>query len=105
MVNKKQEILLQHTIKDGPSIKLDDQGKIVMTSKNKKNILTVDDDKISVVADKFTLVIDAREARSRSRPTKDLELNADNGKLTLKRQRSGNHGVRCDEAERRPPSI
>jgi len=82
-VNKKQEILLQHTIKDGPSIKLDDQGTIILTSKNKKNVLTVTDEKISVVADKFSMVIDASGNKITLASNQDMELNASNGKLTL----------------------
>lgn len=56
--NKKQEFLLQHTIKDGPSIKLDDQGKMIVTSKNKKNTLTVEDEKVAVKTQQCNIVIE-----------------------------------------------
>ena len=82
VVNKKKEILLQHTIKDGPSIKLDDQGKIILTSKNKKNVLTVDDDKISVVADQFSLEIDTSSGKLKI-DAKEVEIGA-SGAMKLK---------------------
>lgn len=82
-LNKKQEFLLQHSIKEGPSIKLDDQGKLIFTSKNKKNTFTLEDEKISVVNEKFSLVIDISGQKISIVSEQDLELTAKNGKLSL----------------------
>lgn len=84
--NKKNEFLLQHKLKEGGSIKLDEKGKIHVTSKNKKNVLTVEDDKISLVTEKFSLVIDVAGSKVSITSDKDVELTAKQGKLTLSAQ-------------------
>jgi len=81
--NKAKEFLLQHDIKDGGSIKLDEEGKIILTSKDKKNVLTIEDEKISLVNEKFSLVIDISGAKITISSDKDLELVAKNGKLSI----------------------
>lgn len=82
-LNKKNEFLLQHSLKEGGSIKLDEEGAITLTSKNEKNVLTVDDDKISLVTEKFTLVIDVSGEKIEISSDKDIELKASQGKLSL----------------------
>ena len=81
--NKSKEFLLQHTIKEGGSIKLDEDGRIIVTSKNQKNVLTVEDDKMSVVNEKFSLVIDVSGEKISIASDKDLELTAPKGKFTV----------------------
>ncbi len=81
--NKKDEFLLQHKIKEGGSIKLDAEGKIVVTSKNKKNVFTLEDEKISVISEKFSLIIDISGEKISILSDKDLELSAKNGKLSM----------------------
>jgi hypothetical protein len=41
--NKKDEFLLQHKIEEGGNIKLDEEGKIIITSKNEENVVTIED--------------------------------------------------------------
>jgi uncharacterized protein involved in type VI secretion and phage assembly len=81
--NKSKEFLLQHDIKDGGSIKLDEEGKVIITSKSKKNIFTLEDEKISLVSEKFSLVIDISGEKISISSDKDLELAATNGKLSI----------------------
>ncbi len=84
--NKKSEFLIQHTLKEGGSIKLDEEGKIVFTTKNKKNIVTLEDEKISVVMEKYSFVIDITGEKITLTSDKDLELSAKNGKVTIDAQ-------------------
>ena len=84
--NKKNEFLLQHTIKEGGSIKVDAEGRILITSKNEKNVLTVEDDKISLVHEKYSLVIDVKGNKITISADKDVEVSASKGKLVLSGQ-------------------
>jgi hypothetical protein len=56
--NKEKEFLLKHDVKEGGSIKLDEEGKIIITSKNEKNIFTIEDEKISSENDKSSITIE-----------------------------------------------
>jgi uncharacterized protein involved in type VI secretion and phage assembly len=85
-LNQKNEFLLQHTLKEGGSLKLDEEGKVLITSKNEKNVFTVEDEKISLVTEKFSLVIDVSGEKISITSDKDLELSAQQGKLTLNAQ-------------------
>jgi uncharacterized protein involved in type VI secretion and phage assembly len=84
--NKKNEFLLQHTIKEGGSIKVDAEGRILITSKNEKNVLTVEDDKISLVNEKYSLVIDVKGNKITISADQDVEVSAAKGKLMLSGQ-------------------
>ncbi len=81
--NKSRELLFQHSIKEGGGIKLDEEGKVIITSRNRKNVLTVEDDKISVVNEKFSLVIDVSGEKISIVSEKDLELTAPKGKFKV----------------------
>lgn len=82
-INKKNEFLLQHTIKEGGSIKLDEEGKVLITSKDEKNVITVENEKISLVNEKYSLIIDVSGEKITISSDKDIELNAQQGKLSL----------------------
>ncbi len=84
-VNKEKEFLIQHDVKEGGSIKLDAEGKIIITSKNEKNIVTIEDEKISIAAEeeKFGFVIDISGKKISITSDKDLEFKAKNGKFTV----------------------
>ena len=82
-VNKTDEFLLQHKIAEGGSIKLDQDGKIIITSKNEENVFTLEDEKISMANDKFSLVIDFSGEKISITSDKDLELIAKNGKCLI----------------------
>lgn len=57
-VNKEKEFLLQHNLKTGGSLKIDEQGAVTITSKNEKNILTVaDDTDLTLVNDKCNITV------------------------------------------------
>ncbi len=81
--NKSKEFLLQHTLKEGGSLKLDEDGRIIVTSKNQKNVLTVEDDQMSIVNEKFSLVIDIAGEKISITSDKDLELTAPKGKFMV----------------------
>lgn len=56
-VNKEKEVLLQHNLKEGGSLKIDEKGAVIVTSKNEQNILTVADEDITLVNEKCNLTI------------------------------------------------
>jgi len=57
-LNNEKEFLLQHTLTEGGSFKIDQVGAIILTSKNDKNILTVaDDTDITLVNEKCQIVM------------------------------------------------
>jgi uncharacterized protein involved in type VI secretion and phage assembly len=85
-VNKKKEFLLQHTIKEGGSLKLDEEGKIIITSKDEKNVFTVENEKVSVEHEKFSLIIDIAGEKISVTSDKDLELSAKKGKFVIDAQ-------------------
>lgn len=85
-INQKNEFLLQHTLREGGSLKLDAEGKIHITSKNEKNVFTVEDEKIALVTEKFSLVIDVAGEQITITSDKDIALNAAQGKVTISAQ-------------------
>jgi uncharacterized protein involved in type VI secretion and phage assembly len=82
-VNKEKEFLLRQSVTEGGSIKLNEQGKIIITSKNEKNIFTLEDEKIAVESEKFSLVIDISGEKISISSDKDLALSAKNGKFVI----------------------
>lgn len=56
-VNKEQELLLQHDLKGGGSLKIDAEGVITLTSKSEKNLITVKDEEISTATDKSSVTV------------------------------------------------
>lgn len=81
--NLKDELLIRHKLAEGGSLKIDKDGKVVLTSKNEENTLTVEDEKISIQNEKFSLVIDFSGEKISIVSDKDLELVAKSGKLSL----------------------
>ncbi len=51
-VNKPKEFLLQHNQKEGGKVKIDAEGVVTLTSKNEKNEITIDDEKITAANEK-----------------------------------------------------
>ncbi|NEZ58070.1 phage baseplate assembly protein V [Adonisia turfae] len=51
-VNKEKEFLLQHSLKEGGSLKIDTEGAVTLTSKDEKNVVTVKDGELSAVNEK-----------------------------------------------------
>jgi phage baseplate assembly protein gpV len=56
-VNQEKEFLLQHNLEGGGSLKIDEKGIVTVTSKNEKNILTVEEEKITAATDKSSLTL------------------------------------------------
>jgi phage baseplate assembly protein gpV len=54
-VNKEKEVLLQHSLKEGGSLKIDAKGVVTLTSKNEKNVITVKDEEIQANTDKSNI--------------------------------------------------
>jgi uncharacterized protein involved in type VI secretion and phage assembly len=97
-VNKENEFLLQHDLKEGGSLKLDEDGAVIITSKNEKNIVTVKDDEdisivnekckinikettIEIATDKCTITINGSTLTIEA--DADIELKASKGKLSI----------------------
>jgi uncharacterized protein involved in type VI secretion and phage assembly len=81
--NLQDELLVRHKIDAGGSIKLDAEGRIVLTSKSEENTLTVDDEAITLKNEKFSLTIDFKGEKIVLSSDKDLQLVATSGTLTL----------------------
>ena len=82
-VNDVDEFLLQHTPAEGGSIKLDKDGKIVVTSKNEETVFTLEDEMISMTNEKFSIVIDFSGGKIAITSDKDLDLVAKGGKCLI----------------------
>lgn len=81
--NNPKEFLLQHSIAEGGSLLLDSEGKIILTSKNGENTITLEDEQIAISNEKFSLVIDLAGEKISLSSNKDLSLIAETGKLTI----------------------
>lgn len=57
-VNNEKEFLLQHSSTEGGSLKFDAEGVITVTSKDKKSVLTVTDQQITVTNEKCNVILD-----------------------------------------------
>lgn len=82
--NQQHEFLLQHSIAGGGSIKLDADGRIIITSKSGKNTVTVDDEQIALAGEKFSLLIDIKGEAITLTSDKNLTIEAKSGALALK---------------------
>lgn len=80
--NKENEFLLQHKIDEGGSVKLDEEGKIIITSKNEENIFTVEDEKVSIETEDHSVIIDVSGSKISVTTTGDVEMTAD-GNVTV----------------------
>src|SRR5919199_50122 len=56
-LNKEKEFLLQHDLKGGGSLKIDAEGAVTVTSKNQKNAIAVNDEKITATNDKCSVTV------------------------------------------------
>lgn len=81
--NLQDELLLRHKKDAGGFIKLDAEGRIVLTSKSEENTLTVDDEAITLKNEKFSLTIDFSGEKITLSSDKDLQLVATSGTLSL----------------------
>ncbi|HEU4561831.1 MAG TPA: phage baseplate assembly protein V [Longimicrobium sp.] len=81
--NQVDEFLVRHKLASGGSIRIDKDGKVVLTSANEENTLTVEDESISLKNEKFSLTIDFKGEKISLSSDKDLELVAKSGTLTI----------------------
>ncbi len=81
-VNKEKEFQLKHTLKEGATLKIDAEGAVTITSKSEENILTLNDEKVSVTNDKLTLEIDFSSEKISIVSTGEIEIAAE-GNLKL----------------------
>jgi phage baseplate assembly protein gpV len=56
-INKEKEFLLQHPLKDGSQIRIDQDSVVTVTSKDKKSILTVKDKEITSTNEKCEITL------------------------------------------------
>ncbi|NEP78490.1 MAG: hypothetical protein F6K39_10050 [Okeania sp. SIO3B3] len=61
-VNKEKEFLLQHNQKEGGKLKIDEKGVVTITSKNEKNEITVNDEKIMAANEKCSITLEGGDA-------------------------------------------
>ncbi|NEN96468.1 MAG: hypothetical protein F6J94_19040 [Moorea sp. SIO1F2] len=61
-VNKEKEFYLQNNPKDGGSLKIDQEGVVTITSKNEKQVITVDDEKIDLTNEKCHVTLEGGDA-------------------------------------------
>lgn len=92
-VNKEKEFLLQHNLKEGGSLKIDAEGVVTVMSKNEKNIITVNDDKISTVNDKCGITIEGGDITLKNEQCKVVlsggNITIDNGTCKIQVQGGG----------------
>lgn len=92
-VNKEKEILLQHDLKAGGSIKLDAEGVITLTSKDQKSIVTVKDQEITSSNEKCSVILKEGDMTIKSEKcTIDLKgstVSIDNGSCKIEVSSSG----------------
>ena len=81
--NQQDELLLQHKRDAGASLKLDAEGRVILTSKSLENTLTLDDEAVTIRNEKFSLTIDFKGEKITLSSDKDLQLVATSGTLTL----------------------
>lgn len=82
-VNNEKEIEIRHSLEEGGAIKIDAEGVITITSKSEENIVTVDDEKVSISNEKFTITVDFSGGKISVESDGDIELKAPKGAITL----------------------
>lgn len=84
-LNKPKEFFLQHSLEEGGSLKIDEQGQIIFTTKNFKNTLSLTDETITIAGDKdkYSIVIDVTGQKIAISSNQNIELTAQNGKITI----------------------
>lgn len=56
-IAKEKEVLLQHSLKTGGSLKLDEEGTVTLTSKDEKSVVTVTDKTVDITNEKCTITL------------------------------------------------
>ncbi len=81
-VNNESEFQIQHSLKEGGTFKMDAEGIITLTSKSTENIVTVNDDLVSISNEDISLTVDFSTETVSIVSTKDISLKAD-GKISF----------------------
>lgn len=79
-VNKEKEFLLQHSLKEGGSLKIDTEGAVTLTSKDEKNVVSVKDDNITIKNQQCTITLSGGNVAIDNGTCK---LNIEGGGITL----------------------
>ncbi len=77
-VNNETEFQIQHSLEEGGTFKMDADGVITLTSKSTENVVTVNDDLVSISNEEVSLTVDFSNETVSIISTKDIELKADN---------------------------
>ncbi len=81
-LNNQKEVLLQHDVLAGGSLKIDHEGRVIIRSKDKKSIFTVEDNKIFAKNGGFQMTIDVNRGEIDISSPNGMKINA-GGKLDL----------------------
>lgn len=76
-VNLENEFQLRHKLEAGGTLKIDAEGIITLTSKSEENIVTINDEQVSIANEKMSLIVDFSGETISLTSTKDITLKAD----------------------------
>lgn len=86
-LNKEKEFLLQHGREKGGSLKINQKGEITITSKDEKQVITVNDEKVDVTNEKCHLTLEGGDATLKNEKSKVVlsedNITVDNGTCQL----------------------
>lgn len=88
-INNEKEFLLQHNLKEGGSLKIDAEGVVTLTSKDKKSTVTVKDEQIIAANEKCSVSLEGGEMTLKNEKCaialQDGNITIDNGmcKITV----------------------
>lgn len=80
-IAKAKEVLLQHSLEAGSSLKIDEEGTLTLTSKDEKSIVTVTDKIVDVTNESCALTLEDNELTAKN---KQCEISLKEGGLTAK---------------------
>ena len=92
-LNREKEFLLQHKLKTGGSLKIDQDGVITLTSKDEKSIITVKDEQVTVSNEKCQLLLDKGDVNLKNEQCtialQGRNISLDNGTCQIKIEAGG----------------
>lgn len=92
-VNQEKEFLLQHNREKGGSLKIDSEGAITVTSKNEKQVITVNDEQVDITNEKCNLTLKGGDATLKNEKCQVVlsggDITIDNGTCKIKIEAGG----------------
>jgi phage baseplate assembly protein gpV len=79
-INKEKEFLLQHNLKEGGSLKIDAEGVVTLTSKDKKSTVTVKDEQIIAANEKCSVTLEGGDMTLKN---EKCAIALQNGNITI----------------------